>query len=64
MEKIYEVDNMKCDGCAKNVTEKFSDVSGVEAVKVDLETNKVTVVGDVKKEALAKSLADTPYVLK
>lgn len=30
MERTYEVTGMKCDGCAKTVTEKLSAVHGVE----------------------------------
>lgn len=40
MERTYEVTGMKCDGCAKTVTEKLSAVHGVEKVVVDLDKNK------------------------
>ena len=45
MEKTYGVIGMKCDGCAKTVTEKLSAVKGVEKVVVDLDKKQATVTG-------------------
>nr|WP_071131163.1 heavy-metal-associated domain-containing protein [Enterococcus timonensis] len=63
MEKIYTVNGMKCDGCANTVTEKLSEVSGVEHVEVDLAAKTATVTGNAKPRKLAASLKDTPYSL-
>lgn len=45
MEKTYEITGMKCDGCVKTVTEKLSNVRGVENVTVDLEKKQLKVTG-------------------
>ena len=45
MEKTYVVSGMKCDGCVKTVTERLSQVRGVENVVVNLEKGQATVTG-------------------
>lgn len=61
MEKTYEIKGMKCMGCVNKVKESFEKVPGVENVTVDLETKTATVTGNVTKEALSNSLADTKF---
>lgn len=63
MEKIYEIQGMKCDGCAKKVTESFEKVPGVEKVTVDLAKKQALVVGNPEKQALADSLVGTHFTL-
>lgn len=36
------IQNLKCGGCAKTVTNKLSELEGVTNVDVDVETSKVT----------------------
>ena len=36
------VQNLKCGGCAKTITEKLSALVGVEDVKVDVQTAEVS----------------------
>lgn len=42
----YIVDGMSCGGCKRSVVEEVSEVAGVAAVEVVLETGGVTVRGD------------------
>lgn len=62
--KIYEVSGMKCEGCAKTVTEKLSKVPGVKAVTVDLEKKQVSVEGRVLKFLLKSALKDSKFALE
>lgn len=41
MKHTYRVSGMKCDGCAKTVSDKLSSVMGVDEVNVDLTKNQV-----------------------
>ncbi|MBM7642257.1 heavy-metal-associated domain-containing protein [Streptococcus loxodontisalivarius] len=63
MEKVYEVSGMKCEGCAKTVTEKLSAVRGVESVEVNHETGQAKIVGKPFKLSLKNALKGTNYSL-
>ncbi len=63
MEKTYEITGMKCDGCVKTVTEKLSDVRGVENVTVDLEKKQARVTGKTFKLSLKRALSGTKFAL-
>lgn len=63
MKKTYEITGMKCQGCAKTVTERLSSVRGVEDVVVDLEQNQVTIIGKPFTFSLKRSLKGTHYSL-
>jgi copper chaperone len=39
----YHIGGMSCGGCAATVKQRLSDVVGVTAVKVDLETKKAEI---------------------
>ena len=41
----YSVPGIHCEHCARAIREEVSEVEGVEAVDVDLETKTVTVRG-------------------
>ena len=45
MTLIYRVDGMSCDHCVVAVTSEVSEVAGVQAVDVDLETKLVRFSG-------------------
>lgn len=64
MKHTYRVSGMKCDGCAKTVSDKLSSVIGVDEVNVDLTKNKVVVSGKTFKWLLKRSLKDTKYSLE
>ncbi|HGI3399773.1 TPA: heavy-metal-associated domain-containing protein [Streptococcus agalactiae] len=64
MKHTYRVSDMKCDGCAKTVSDKLSSVIGVDEVNVDLTKNQVVVSGKTFKWLLKRSLKDTKYSLE
>ncbi len=61
MEKVYDIQGMKCAGCVETVTKAFRSVSGVESVQVDLAEHTATVTGTYDEQALLSSLDGTPY---
>lgn len=61
MEKVYNIEGVKCGGCAAVVKEKLSDIEGVETVEVDIAKKKIIVVGTTDKEVLQKALSDTKF---
>ena len=61
MEKVYNIEGVKCGGCAAVVKEKLSDIEGVETVEVDIAKKKLIVVGTVEREVLQKALSDTKF---
>ena len=40
MEKVYNIEGVKCGGCAAVIKEKLSDIEGVENVEVDVAEKK------------------------
>lgn len=46
MKHIYTVTGMTCNGCVATVTNKISEISGVQSVNVSLETNEAEVFMD------------------
>ncbi|HFV1139654.1 TPA: heavy-metal-associated domain-containing protein [Streptococcus agalactiae] len=64
MKHTYRVSGMKCDGCAKTVSDKLSSVIGVDEVNVNLTKNQVVVSGKTFKWLLKRSLKDTKYSLE
>ena len=61
METIYNIEGVKCGGCAAVVKEKLSDIEGIETVEVDISKKKLIVVGTVDKDVLQKALSDTKF---
>lgn len=61
MEKVYNIEGVKCGGCAAVVKEKLSNLEGVENVEVDVAKKKLIVVGTTNKEVLQKALSDTKF---
>jgi copper chaperone CopZ len=59
--KKYDIEGMKCDGCATNVHNAFSAVPGVTTANVDLASKTATVEGNYDEQALLASLANTHY---
>lgn len=51
------VEGMTCSGCAKAVTQALSQVSGVTAVTVDLETARARVEGHATPQILVAAVA-------
>ena len=61
MKKVYNIEGVKCGGCAAVVKEKLSDIEGVESVDVDVAEKKLIVVGTADKDILQKALSDTKF---
>jgi copper chaperone CopZ len=58
----YRVPGMHCDHCRAAVEDEVRQVSGVDAVAVDLETKLVTVRGDnLSDEALRAAIDEAGY---
>lgn len=60
MEKVYNIEGVKCGGCAAVIKEKLSDIEGVENVEVDVAEKKL-IVGTADKGVLQKALSDTKF---
>ena len=61
MEKVQNIEGVKCGGCAAVVKEKLSDIEGIETVEVDISKKKLIVVGTADKDVLQKALSDTKF---
>lgn len=61
MEKVYNIEGVKCGGYAAVVKEKLSGIEGIETVEVDMAKKKLTVVGTADKDVLQKALNDTKF---
>ncbi|CAM4298144.1 heavy metal translocating P-type ATPase [Erysipelothrix aquatica] len=61
--KTYEITGMTCSSCQLHVEKAISKVAGVEAVDVNLVTNKasVTMSDDVLEAAIIKAVEDSGY---
>ena len=58
----YTVSGMHCGHCKASVTEELSEVEGVEAVDVDLDTKLVVVTGSgLDDAALRAAIEEAGY---
>ena len=58
----YSVPAIHCAHCAMSIREEVSEVEGVEAVDVDLETKLVVVRGDsLDDDAVRAAISDAGY---
>jgi copper chaperone len=61
-EKSYTVEGMSCRHCVLSVRGEVSQVAGVSALDVDLESGRLTVRGDgVTDEAVKEAVAEAGY---
>lgn len=59
---VYTVPAIHCDHCAMSIREEVSEVQGVEAVDVDLETKLVTIRGSKLDDgALRTAIEEAGY---
>lgn len=58
MEKVLMVEGMSCGHCVMAVKRALSEVEGVGAVDVDLESGRVKVVGDALVDETLKAAVD------
>jgi copper chaperone CopZ len=56
--RIYSVPGMSCEHCRAAVTQEVAAVPGVAAVEVDLQTRRVTVLGDDLHDAAIRAAID------
>lgn len=57
-----EVENIKCGGCANSITNKLSELEGVEAVEVDIEQGRVEVNGaESSRDSVVAALLGMGY---
>ena len=62
MEKILKVEGMSCNHCVMAVKRALTGLDGVGTVEVDLESGKVTVVGEaLKDDAMKEAIDDAGY---
>ena len=61
----FTVTGMTCGHCVASVTEEVSEIDGVTAVDVTLETGLVTVTSDapVDPEAVSAAVAEAGYAV-
>ena len=60
--KTYNVPAIHCGHCAAAIKEEVSNVEGVNAVDVDLDTKVVTIRGEaLSDEALREAIEEAGY---
>ena len=58
----YRVPAIHCEHCAMSIREEVSEVEGVDAVEVDLESKAVAVTGhELDDAALRAAIAEAGY---
>lgn len=57
----YEVPAIHCAHCAASIREEVSEVAGVEAVEVDLETKRVSVSGVFDDGSVRAAIVEAGY---
>ncbi len=58
MEYKFEVENIRCGGCANTITKKLSEIHGVEAVDVNVEDKQVVVTTQTTNASLEHTLSE------
>lgn len=59
---VLYVDNIKCQSCAKSITDKVDKIIGVTNSSVDVEAGSVTIEGaSANKVLILKTLTDMGY---
>jgi copper chaperone len=59
---IYRVEGMTCGHCKEAVGASLSSVEGVQSVDIDLETKRVTVIGEGLEDAdLRRAISEAGY---
>lgn len=56
METTFEIQNLKCGGCANTIQKNIKQIEGVDATSIDVENNTVSIThSDEATAALAKN---------
>lgn len=63
MEQLdIQASKIKCGGCASTIENGLKDFAGISEMKVDIETNVVSVQGnELDKESIENKLAELGY---
>jgi len=63
MEQLnIQASKIKCGGCVSNIEKGLNDFSGITEVKVDVESNVVSIQGnELDKTAIETKLAELGY---
>jgi copper chaperone len=65
VERTYVVEGMTCAHCKAAVEQEVGALSGVDEVRVDLASGRVTVVGDgVDDDAVAAAVDEAGYAVR
>ncbi|MCD8506256.1 MAG: heavy-metal-associated domain-containing protein [Alkalibacterium thalassium] len=59
------VEGMNCNGCANSVKAAFTQVEGVQEVKVNLDAKEADIISQIElsEDKLKEALADTTYTV-
>ncbi|MFD4294351.1 heavy-metal-associated domain-containing protein [Rhodococcus sp. NPDC058505] len=65
MQSAYTVTGMTCQHCVASVTEEVSEIAGVTAVAVDLDSGRVDVTSEtpLDRAAVAAAVEEAGYEL-
>lgn len=64
MSKTYTVSGMTCQHCVASVKEEIEEIAGAQGVEVDLESGRVTVVGeDFSDDEVRAAVEEAGYSL-
>ncbi|WP_066705400.1 heavy-metal-associated domain-containing protein [Curvibacter delicatus] len=63
MNQIFEVTGMTCGHCEKAVTQAIRQLDPQAEVKIDRSQNKVEVLSQQPRDALAKAIAEEGYAV-
>ena len=61
MKNEYNIEGVKCGGCAATVKEKLSKLDNVDNVEVNIQDKNIVVEGEVSKEDLQVALEGTNF---
>jgi copper chaperone len=61
----WTVEGMTCGHCVASVTEEISEITGVEAVEVELEGGLVTITSSapLERESVEQAVTEAGYAL-
>ena len=63
MKRVFDVEGMSCNHCAKAVTKAVQQLDPQAQVHVNLAGKKVEVESTQAREAIAKAIADEGYAV-
>lgn len=63
MEKLeIQASNIKCGGCVSNIEQGLNNFAGITEVKIDIETNMISLQGENLDEVLiSRKLTELGY---